>query len=91
MNPNTLCGAGLAPHIWQEDYYGDRCTVCGLFYASGCAPWDDADPDDFDDEDDGEPIGSCENCGANVYACDVDEDLCDQCAWHVYKANEEEE
>lgn len=28
-------------HEWKEEYYGTRCAKCGLFFASGCAPWDD--------------------------------------------------
>lgn len=39
---------------------------------------------DLTEDIDAEPIGSCDTCGA-----DVDEDLCDQCAWYVEAANEE--
>ena len=28
-------------HKWKETYYGDECENCGLFFAHGCAPWDD--------------------------------------------------
>lgn len=77
MNPNTPCGSGREPHDWRESGYGWECRVCGT---------------EMDlTEDDAEPIGSCDNCGANVYAGGVDEDLCDQCAWYVYKANEDTE
>jgi hypothetical protein len=34
-------------HDFEEVYYGWQCTRCGMFYAFGCAPWeedDDADP-----------------------------------------------
>jgi hypothetical protein len=30
---------------WVEEYYGWRCSKCGLFYAFGQSPWED-----FDDE-----------------------------------------
>lgn len=43
--------------------------------------WDDQDEDWEDDESD-EPIGSCENCGTNLYPEDDDE-FCDQCLWRV--------
>lgn len=46
--------------------------------------------DDFDYPDDyvpledesREPVGSCEWCGTNLYE-DDDDELCDQCLWHV--------
>jgi hypothetical protein len=28
-------------HEFNEGYYGYECTRCGLFYAFGCAPWED--------------------------------------------------
>lgn len=38
--------------------------------------------DPWFDEDDGEPLGSCENCGSDLYADDdLDNELCDQCSW----------
>lgn len=47
------------------------CTVCGNM----------TDFDQFDEWDcSGEPVGSCENCGTNLYE-DDDEELCDQCIW----------
>ena len=36
-------------HDWREEYYGHRCSKCGLFFAFGCAPWD-ADDNPGDDE-----------------------------------------
>lgn len=30
-------------HDWVEEYYGNRCKRCELFYAHGSAPWDDDD------------------------------------------------
>lgn len=45
-------------------------------------------PDDYPDDDgfdpaewDGEPVGSCDNCGCNLYADDEWDGLCNQCAW----------
>lgn len=29
-------------HEWKEEHYGTRCAKCGLFFAHGQAPWDDA-------------------------------------------------
>lgn len=28
-------------HVFEETYYGHTCKKCGLFYAEGCAPWED--------------------------------------------------
>lgn len=39
-----------------------------------------------EEDDEGEPVGSCENCGCNLYADDLG-DLCDQCEWWVEEAN----
>lgn len=36
-------------HEFAEEYYGYRCTRCGLFYPFGCAPWDDAE--DYEPEE----------------------------------------
>lgn len=38
-------------------------------------------PDDFDD-DYNEPVGSCEECGINLYEED-DPEYCDQCLWRL--------
>ncbi len=35
---------------------------------------------DLESDDDAEPIGSCENCGLDLYA-DDDDDLCAECDW----------
>lgn len=39
------CGQGPCPdwdaHDFSEVYYGHQCKKCGLFYAFGCAPWED--------------------------------------------------
>ena len=39
-------------HIFEETYYGHCCKKCSLFYAHGCAPWDDEDGliEDYEDE-----------------------------------------
>lgn len=42
--------------------------------------------DDYYGDDD---YGSCENCGCNLYDDDFG-DLCDQCAWWMYGADEED-
>ncbi len=31
-------------HEFKEVYYGHECTKCGLFFAFGCAPWDEELP-----------------------------------------------
>jgi hypothetical protein len=28
-------------HDFADDYYGYKCQKCGLFFAYGCAPWED--------------------------------------------------
>ena len=28
-------------HDFKEVYYGYECMKCGLFFAFGCAPWED--------------------------------------------------
>lgn len=37
------CDGEVWQHRWVEEYYGNRCADCGLFFADGCAPWDDVD------------------------------------------------
>lgn len=49
-----------------------KCKDCGWQHDCEC--------DDY--EGDTEPIGSCDNCGTNLYSHD-DDFLCDQCLWHV--------
>jgi hypothetical protein len=34
----------------------------------------------FTEADDDEPVGSCDECGVDLYA-DDDEELCEQCLW----------
>lgn len=55
----------------EEEAYGvddlDRCDCCGCVCCV-CGL-------DFDDE----PIGSCDNCGADLFASDLDDELCDLC------------
>ncbi len=45
--------------------------------------WDHSGPDD---DYEGEPIGSCEHCGTNLYEGDDDE-LCPQCEWYVHQSS----
>ena len=52
------------------------CVICGAQVGF------DIDEDYGDDYDDGEPVGSCEQCGTNLYS-DDDPDLCDQCLWYA--------
>lgn len=74
VNPNTPCGSGREAHAWEESGLGWRCRVCGagIELAEAC----------------GEPTGSCDNCGANVYE---GEDLCGECGWYADRANEDDE
>lgn len=58
------------------------CTRCGR---PECPiPFDDED--DFDQDDYyGQPTGSCDECGANLYASECEDfgGLCSSCAWHA--------
>jgi hypothetical protein len=36
----TIC-SDWTDHDFVEIYYGHECQNCGLFYAFGCAPWDE--------------------------------------------------
>lgn len=49
--------------------------------------FDDPEDDLYDDSEydpDDEPIGSCDNCGGNVYPSDYsDGTLCDECEWKM--------
>lgn len=39
-------------------------------------------PDEYFEDDDGEPVGSCDECESNIYAEEEDgSGLCDQCQW----------
>ena len=40
----------ICKHEWVDEYYGTKCKLCETFYPYGCAPWDDGEPDQ-DDED----------------------------------------
>jgi hypothetical protein len=57
-------------------------------------PWEEREPEDYDDmEDDAvdEPVGSCERCGCDVSAEELDggeELLCDQCQWWRAQADD---
>jgi len=39
-NSGVDCAKG-GECFFIEEYYGNRCRKCGLFFAFGCAPWDD--------------------------------------------------
>lgn len=66
---------GLTPNHSQR---GPGRTT---YHCSVCGSQTDADyDDDYGDEADFEPTGSCDNCGTNLYADDAD-DLCGQCEW----------
>ena len=52
------------------------CMSCGAHFA----PYMDDDYDDARDEDN-EPVGSCEECGTNLYPDDEWDGLCNQCYW----------
>lgn len=46
----------------------------------------DEDYEPCEDEWDG-PIGSCDECGCNLYADDDYDGLCGKCAWLIREAN----
>lgn len=46
--------------------------------------------DEYDYDPCNEPIGSCEDCGTNIYEDEDDgSGLCDQCQWYIAVANGE--
>jgi len=61
----------------DEDDYDNGQTVCSECESALPIRGEYDDPE-FDPECD--PVGSCENCGTNLYSGD-DERLCDQCEW----------
>lgn len=77
---------------WAEHKAHHLTGECG----EDC-PWclDAEEDDDFwhDDNDDQEPIGSCDNCDIDVYEDTGSElpdgtRLCEQCTWWVAQARE---
>lgn len=36
--PDPVC-CDPFKHQWAEEYYGQRCSICGTFIAFGCEPW----------------------------------------------------
>lgn len=59
----------------------DHCKDELDFDDDGIDEWDDYGPYD---EDDGEPVGSCDNCDLNIYPSEDDgSGLCDQCQWYA--------
>lgn len=72
LKDNPICN-----HDWKEEYYGDRCTKCNLFYAHGQGPWmpePELDEDDF-----------CSNCGHDKY--DFGDVGCASCCPHLFENN----
>lgn len=55
-------------HVWVEEYYGNRCSRCGLFFAYGCAPWDE-DGLPGDDEQPDEDYPDFEDFDAEFPGC----------------------
>lgn len=51
QGPEAIQAAHPHKCEFQEEYYGWRCSVCGLFYAFGVAPWDE-EPFEFDATED---------------------------------------
>jgi hypothetical protein len=88
------CDGQVWEHNWQDDYYGTKCLDCGLFFAYGCAPWDesydesdsDRDDEDFDDEPDEfeEALGNCHAfLDGGVYVCmAAGSEDCDECPFN---------
>lgn len=63
-------------HRWIEVYYGTLCGICDVFYAHGCAPWDDYEDygeDEYPD-DDYEGDGDCFHCGGDGYVDGYNDD-----------------
>lgn len=58
------------------------CSMCGAFDKT----WTPPDEDDACDKYE-EPIGSCDECGCNLWADDEYDGLCGQCAWLIREAN----
>lgn len=68
-----------------------ECPLCGEScgcHGAGRFDRDDSercfhvcDPEAFDDEMDFGPIGSCEDCGVNLYGDEQFDGFCDQCSW----------
>ena len=44
---------------------------------------------EIEDDDDGQPTGSCDNCDCNVYPGDDYGGLCSQCAWYLAQSEGE--
>lgn len=89
------CGSHAADHGF--------CPVCGDFWGGissfemngMCDHCRDElrkdDPEEFwDGEYDDGPIGSCGNCGVNLYADDEHNGLCGQCEWFLMQNMQEE-
>lgn len=74
------CGWICACGHYQEDNW--HCSQCFREPPWGC-PCDGHNEEEYDPDDDyNDPVGSCENCGVNLYP-DDDVELCDQCLWYL--------
>lgn len=74
MGDNCKCGGELR---WCDVCIGWKCEVCDTIAEDY--------GDDDEDDDYGQPTGSCEECGANLYASECEDfgGLCSSCAWHA--------
>lgn len=43
--------------------------------------------DDEYDSDTAEPVGSCDECGGDLYPDDDYDGVCGQCSWWLYEEN----
>ena len=59
-----------------------RCATYAEWKCKNC-DWQH-DCETYDCDEDNEPVGSCDNCGTNLYRTD-DDYFCDQCLWHAQR------
>lgn len=66
------------------------CPTMTSYHCEVCGTQTDADYD-FGDygEPNNEPIGSCDECGTNLYEDDEYNGMCGQCYWFIYMAGGE--
>ena len=67
----SILGLSAIEYCEHGIVLGEWCPDCNADYKQ--AAIDNA-------EDDDEPVGSCDQCGMDIYAHD-DGNLCDQCSW----------
>lgn len=65
-----LCGESCCCHGAGVGSDSDRC-----YHA--CDPGAFDEPFDYESD----PVGSCDDCGVNLYGEEVFDGLCDQCSW----------